>query len=170
MDIDKNDELRASKGLLTTSVVHQLVTECIGNIPVLCIVGRCRTGKTWAITDWIASHTNSLEHIAYVDCQKIAFGNDAALKFADSEQAVRKGHYPKLALDGVDIVVVDEPRVNRAFVKTLISLTAPTAGTAAHRLVVLLLQAVHHVDEFEMNPKQYRCYTIAGLPTGPVQR
>ncbi len=164
MDTLTNEEMRASKGWLTVSTVEQLVAECIGSVPVLCIVGRCRTGKTWATVDWIEGRNNDLEHAAYVDCKGIGFGGEGVVRFDGVERDVRKDHYPKFALDGIDIIVVDEPACNPALVKSLISQAAPDAGTTAHRLVVLLLQDVQHIEQFELREKQFRCYSTAGLP------
>lgn len=162
MDIAENDQTRASRGLLTAATVGQLVAECVGHVAVLCIVGSCRTGKSWATTDWIVSRNDDLEHAAYVDCLRIGSGDDGVLQFNGGESVIRKDHYPKLALDGADIVVVDEPCTNASFVRSLVSRTAPDAGTAAHRLIVLLLQDTRNIEQFGLKPKQYRCYTTEG--------
>jgi len=144
-------------------MVSRLVEDCLGNVPVLCIVGRCRTGKSWAARDWIASRNDSLENVAYLDCQRIAFGDNGVLYFNFGAITVRKDQYPKLALDGIDIVVVDEAYVNAGLVRALIELTAQTTGTTAHRLVVLLLQEFRHIELFGLQPKQYRCYSTEAV-------
>jgi hypothetical protein len=159
-----SDELRAAKGLLTVSTVDQLVTECLGKVQVLAIVGRCRTGKTWATKDWVASRNDDLEHVAYADCQGIGFGRAGVFAFDGVECDLREKHYPKFLLDGIDVVAVDEPHLNPVFVRELLSRTAPEAGAAAHRLVVLLLQQTVWLDRFELTAEHARCYSTAGLP------
>lgn len=159
-----SDELRTAKSLLTVSTVDQLVAECLGTVQVLGIVGRCRTGKTWATKDWVASRNNALEHAAYVDCKGIGFGSTGVIAFNDVEHDFREKTYPKFVLDGIDVLVVDEPHCNPEFVKALLSRTAPGAGAAAHRLVVLLVQDTRFIDELGLNPKRTRCYSTVGLP------
>ncbi|MYM92506.1 hypothetical protein [Duganella vulcania] len=159
-----NDEVRARQGLMTVSLVEQLVTESLGAVPVLAIVGRCRSGKTWATTDWVKGRKDATEHVAYVDCKGIGFGTPGLLAFHGVERDLTAGHYPKFALDGVDIVVVDEPGCNPDFVQSLLSITSPQAGAAGHRLVILLLQSTHFLSELGLSPKMVRCYSTAGLP------
>jgi len=141
-----NGAMLTARRLLTPAVVDRLVNECIGAVPVIGIVGRCPTGKTQAAVAWVAGR---------------------ALHFAGIEQDVRPGHYPSFALDGIDIVVVDEPALNAAFVRALTARTAPDAGTAAHRLVVLLLPDLEAASLFGFRPGQFRPYTIAGQPIDP---
>lgn len=159
-----SDELRAAKGLLTVSTVEQLVAECLDTVQVLTIVGNCRTGKTWATKDWVASRNNALEHVAYVDCTGIGFGRTGVVAFNGVERDLREKHYPRFALDGIDVVVVDEPHINPVFVRTLLSRTAPEVGAAAHRLVVLLVQQTRLLAELGLDAKHARCYSTAGLP------
>lgn len=159
-----SEELRTAKSLLAASTVDQLVAECLGTVQVLAIVGRCRTGKTWATKDWVASRSNALEHVAYVDCQGIGFGSTGVIAFDGVERDFREKTYPKFTLDGIDVVVVDEPHCNAEFVKALLSRTAPGVGAAAHRLVVLLVQDTRFLDELGLGAKHARCYSTAGLP------
>lgn len=159
-----SDELRAAKSLLSVSTVDQLVAECLGTMQVLAIVGRCRTGKTWATKEWAASRKNALEHVAYVDCQGIGVGGPGIIAFDGVERDLREKTYPKFALDGIDVVVVDEPHCNPEFVKALLSRTVPGAGAAAHRLVMLLVQHTRFLDELALDVKYTRCYSTAGLP------
>lgn len=159
-----NDAVRAQQNLLTVGTVDQLVTECIGVVQVMAIVGRCRSGKTWAARDWLNARQDKLQHGAYVDCKGIGFGRDGVVAFDGVERDLREGHYPRFALDGVDVVVVDEPRCDPELVKQLLTQTAPQAGTAGHQLVVLLLQDTLFIDELGLRPAQVRCYSVAGLP------
>lgn len=159
-----NDEVRAGKKLLTVSTVEQLVQECLGAVHVLAIVGRCRSGKTWATKDWVANRTDVLEHVAYVDCKGIGFKGAGVVTFDGVERDLREGLYPKFALDGIDVVVVDEPCCNPVFVKALLSKTAPEAGASGHRLAILLVQDMRCLNELGLRPNQARCYSTAGLP------
>jgi hypothetical protein len=159
-----SDEIRAAKGLLTVSTVDHLVAECLGSVQALVIVGVCRSGKTWATMDWVASRSNQLEHVAYVDCRGIVFRGAGVVSFNGTERDLRENHYPRFALDGIDVVIVDEPQVNRGFVRSLLSHTSPVAGTAAHRLVVLLAQHMSWLEELGVDAKHVRCYSTAGLP------
>lgn len=159
-----SDEIRMARNLLTVATVDQLVAECLGVVQVLAIIGKCRSGKTWATKDWVAGRSNALEHVAYVDCQGIAFGRAGVVAFGGVESDLREKHYPRFALDGIDVVIVDEPQVNREFVRTLVSQTSPVAGSAAHRLIVLLSQDVYLFRELGLDPKHVRCYSTAGLP------
>lgn len=162
MNISANEALRVSEGLMSVAVVKKTVAESIGVVPVLCIVGKTRSGKTWATTDWLAGRDDDLTHAAYIDCKGIAFGHDGVLKYSNVERNLSKNHYPKLSLDGIDIVVVDEPHANAAFVRKLIERTAPEAGAAAHRLVVLLLQDIRYIEELILDKKQTRFYSTDG--------
>ncbi|MDO8729528.1 MAG: hypothetical protein Q7K26_06665 [bacterium] len=133
-------------------------------MPVLCIVGRCRTGKTWAVVDWVNARNNELENAAYMDCKGIGFGGDGVLHFNAVERDLSADHYPKLALDGIDIVVVDEPGCNPVLVEKLVDRAAPDHGKSAHRLIVLLIQNTDEIERFNLREKQFRSYSTAGLP------
>lgn len=159
-----SDEQRAAKGLLTTTTLARLVGECLGTAPVLAIVGNSRTGKTWATKDWVASRDNALEHVAYVDCKDMGFGLTGTVAFDGVESDLREKHYPRFALDGIDVVVVDEPGVNRELVRELLVRTAPKAGAAAHRLIVLLIQDTRVLNQVGIGARNARCYSTAGLP------
>lgn len=115
---------------MTVAVLDKLVLECLGVVPVLCIVGKARSGKTWAAEDWFAIRKDDNDLAGYLDCQGSGFGGPGSLKVGGVLRALRSDDYPKFALDGVDIVVVDEGQFRPGLVNKLIENTAPEAGTA----------------------------------------
>jgi len=153
-----NEVLRTERGLLTVSLIEQLVAKSLGEVHVLCVIARCRSGKTWAAKELVQERSDDLQTIAYVDCQRMVFGELGAIFFNGNKRDIRKDSYPKFDLDGIDIVVVDEPTCNIEFVKELIDKTTPELGAAAHRLTVLLLQDTYHVRQFHQVGKNFLCF------------
>lgn len=164
IDLAKHEEMRAAGKLLTVAVLNELVRECLGVVPVLCIVGKARSGKTWAAEDWFATRKDDKEHAAFFDCRGGIFGKPATLEFSGVKQDVSIGHYPKFALDGIDVVIVDDAPRNPGLVNELIEKTAPDAGTAAHRLIILLVQRLDELQLFDFGQKQFMTYSTAGVP------
>lgn len=164
IDLAEHEEMRAAMKLLTVAVLNDLVQSCLGVVPVLCIVGRARSGKTWAAEDWFATRNDDRDLAAYLDCQGSGFRGPGSLSVAGAVRALRSDEYPKFALDGVDIIIVDEGQFRPVLVNTLIENTAPDAGTAAHRLVVLLVQNLEQVALFDFGKQQFMTYSTAGLP------
>jgi hypothetical protein len=158
-----SDELRLARNLLTVSTVAKLVKKSLGAVHLLAIVGRCRAGKTWAMKDWIAGRNDPLEHVAYVDCRGIGLGGVGVIAFNESKRELPEKTYPKFALDGVDVVVVDEPHCNPELVKAVLSRTSPAVGASAHRLVVLLVQDTRFLFELGFDVKHTHCYDTEGL-------
>lgn len=163
MKTEAREALRIEKGYLTVATVERLVAESLGAISVLAIVGRCRSGKTWAAKDWVAASDSNKNRAAYVDCKGIGFGSTGVVEFDGVSRDLPAGHYPEFSLQGVDIVVVDEPSCNKAFVQGLIRRTGPVAA-GAHRLTVLLIQHERHLVEFGLNQEIAKCYSTAGIP------
>ena len=164
IDLAKHEEMRSARNLLTVATLNDLVHSCIGMVSVLCVVGRARSGKTWAAEDWFATRNDDNDLAGYLDCQGSGFGGPGSLKVGSVVRALRNDEYPKFALDGVDIVVVDEGQFRPGLVNKLIANTAPDAGTAAHRLVVLLVQNLDQLARFDFGDKQFMTYSIAGMP------
>lgn len=164
IELAKNEEMRSARNLLTVAVLDKLVHECLGVVPVLCIVGKARSGKTWAAEDWFTTRDSGSDLAGYLDCKGTGFGGPGSLRVGGVLRALRSDDYPKFALDGVDIVIVDEGQFRPVMVNKLIENTAPEAGTAAHRLVVLLVQNLEHVALFDFGKKRFMTYNTAGVP------
>lgn len=150
--------------MLTTSTVGQLVKKSLGTARLLAIVGKCRSGKTWALKDWIAARHDMLEHVAYVDCRGIGLGGMGVIAFNGATFDLPENTNPKLALDGIDVVVVDEPHCNPQMVEAILSRTSPAAGASAHRLVLLLVQDTRFLAELSLDAKHMHCYSTEGMP------
>jgi hypothetical protein len=164
IDLAKREELRSARNLLTVALLNELVQECLGAVPVLAMLGRARSGKTWAAVDWLATRRDDKEHAALLDCKGGVFGKPAIFEFGGVKRDVAIGHYPKFALDGLDVVIVDDAPCNPKLVDELIEKTAPDAGTAAHRLIILFAQRPDELQLFDFGQKQFMTYSTNGLP------
>ena len=164
IDLAKHEEMRLERNLLTVAALNDLVQGCLGVVPVLCVVGRARSGKSWAAEDWFALRQDDKEHAAFLDCRGSIFGKPATLEFGGVKDELRIGHYPKFALDGIDVVIVDDAPSNPKLVNELVEKTDPDAGTAAHRLIILLLQRLDELQLFDFGQKQFMTYSTAGIP------
>ena len=164
IDLAKHEEIRSARKLLTVATLDELVRECLGVVPVLCLVGKARAGKTWAAEGWFATRKDDKEHAAFLDCRGGIFGKPATLEFSGAKHDVRMSHYPKFALDGIDVVIVDDAPRNPRLVNELIEKAAPDAGTAAHRLIILLVQRLDELQLFDFGQKQFMTYSTAGVP------
>lgn len=164
IDLVKHEEMRSARNLLTVAALGKLVQECIGVVPVLCIVGKARSGKTWAAEDWFATRQDDKEPAAFLNCRGGIFGKPVTLEFGSVKRDISIGHYPKFALDGVDVVIVDDAPRNPKLVNELIEKTNPDAGTAAHRLIILLVQRLDELQLFDFGQQQFMTYSTAGIP------
>ena len=159
-----SEQQREREGWMTVSTFQQLVDECLGVVKVLCVQGTSCTGKTWAASDWVSEQTNSAYNAAYIDCKGIAFGTPVEVKFDGVIRDTKEGEYPSIALDGIDIVVVDEPNMNRSLVPKLYSHTEHRNSVFTHRLLILLIQDIKELQRFSIPLDEIRCYTVAGMP------
>jgi hypothetical protein len=164
INLAKHEEMRSARNLLTVALLNRLIQKCLGVVPVLAIVGRVRSGKTWAAVDWLATRQDDKEHAALLDCRGAVFGKPAIFEFGGVKRDVAIGHYPKLAFDGIDVVIVDDAPRNPQLVNELIEKTAPDAGTAAHRLIILFAQHPNELQLFDFGHKQFMTYSTTGQP------
>jgi hypothetical protein len=142
----------------------RLVRECLGKTALLGVVGSPRTGKSWAAHDWAIGRRDDIEPAAYVECLAPGFSVSYSLGSGGGVRLLRGDSYPRHALDGIDIVVVDEPARCLPFVQTLLALSTPVSGMAAHRLVVLLLQDIRLLRAFALRKGGFRCFDTCGAP------
>lgn len=164
MTLSKNEQFRIDHELMTVAQFDELVQECLGKITLLGVVGSRRTGKSWAAHDWVIGRRDDIELAAYVEYLAPGLSVSYSLGFGGGVRLLRDDSYPRYALDSVDIVVVDEPARCLPFVQTLLTLSSPVAGTAAHRLVVLLLQDVRLLRAFALREGVFRCFDTCGAP------
>lgn len=158
-----SEDIRTEKGLLTVETFNKLVEECLGVVPVLCIVGQTRTGKTWAATDWMQEQIDLTKTIAYVDCTGVGFGNTADVQQGNVRMNSEAGHYPAL-LDGANIVIIDEPLPNMGLVRNVLTRTSITPGASPHQLLILLIQAAPNLIQLGITePKDIKCHTVTRL-------
>lgn len=165
-----NEQIRIDRNLMTVAQFDLLVTECLGRRTLVGIVGNSNTGKSWAARDWVNHRRDDIELAAYIDCRFPGLSVSYSLSIGGGIRMLHGDCYPRQALDGVDIVVVDDPAYCLPFVQTLVTLTSPTAGAGAHRMVVLLLQDIRLLRALTLSKNQFRCFTTSGKPIGDVMR
>lgn len=160
-----NEAIRLARNLLTVATVDELVHECLGTVRVLVIVGRTRTGKSWALQDWSQEtrHAESLK-IGFVNCKDMIFERPVTVSFDGAIHKTPPDVYPSRLLEPANVVIVDEPQlcpdlVNAAFEQ----LRRPTEGSAHHLLVLPVLNT-RILGCFAIPAKAMRCYSVAGLP------
>ncbi|BDB30155.1 MULTISPECIES: hypothetical protein [Cupriavidus] len=151
--------------ILTPAIVAALVSDCLGTVKVLGIVGRCRTGKTLSLKQW-TEETRAQDglRVAYADSQTLLMSEKVEVDFEGKVRGATVGHYPMFDFNGADIVVVDEPLQNRELVERLFAHVDPSGGAFMHRLMVLPLQTEDSIERFGIPRSAVRLYSVAGLP------
>lgn len=160
----QHDHARRARGLLTLDVLDDMITGSLGQVPLLCIVGPTRSGKTWAATEWAAARSGGLVPAAYADCRDLVEQGVGSLHWSTTVKKLWASRYPRFALDGIDIVIVDEPLRNVGFVHLTFARTGVKAGLSAHQLVVLLLQDLRHLPHLGLPVSRCRFCDTAGRP------
>ncbi|WP_454728028.1 MULTISPECIES: hypothetical protein [Cupriavidus] len=151
--------------ILTPAIVADLVSECLGTVKVLGIVGRCRTGKTSSLKQWTKeTHAQDGMRVAYVDNQTLLVREKVEVKFDGQVRGSAIGHYPMFDLNGADVVIVDEPQQNRELVERLCTHVDPDGGAFMHRLLVLPIQTEGEIERLGIPRSAVRLYSVAGLP------
>ncbi|PRD92275.1 hypothetical protein [Burkholderia contaminans] len=150
--------------LLTAEVVANLVADCLGTVKVLCIVGRCGTGKTMSLKRWSEAVCEAgTVRVAYVDNHTLLAANTVGVAFNGKVKSAAPGHYPMFDLAGADVVIVDEPLQNRELVARLVAHTDVNKGPFMHRLLVLPVQEEGALDILEIPRSTLRMYSVEGV-------
>jgi hypothetical protein len=144
---------------LTPERVAMLVAGCLGVVPVLAIVGPCGSGKTVSLRHWAqaAREADNLR-VAYVDNHSMMIRDRVEVSTGQTSKDVAPGHYPMFDLEGVDVVIVDEPLQNRELVTRLLAHTHPAKGPFMHRLLVLPVQQAAVLALLEIPRSAMRVY------------
>lgn len=160
---------RPSRELMTPRTVSTIVGACLGHVRVACIVGRARSGKTKATSEWLNSQEPDLRPV-YVDCRwSMNPDSGPVIHFNGFTQEVQRGHYPESALSGHQIVVIDEPHAELPLV-TRVYANTQKDGTGKHQLLVLLVQNEDHFAEFGISSDDARFFTTHGEPISVRQQ
>lgn len=155
---------RRNAGFLTEAVVSHLIAEAIGEAKVLCIVGRARSGKTWALRDWAATARKQDLEAAYIDCKGIAFDRPVDVHYSERIIQIGAGVYPMFTIAQADVVIIDEPEMNPQLVRSVYLHTSAHRSLFTHGLLVL---AIHDLQTLKILPARktdIRCYSVAGVP------
>lgn len=155
--------LRPARDLMTPRTVSTIVGACLGHVRVACIVGRARTGKTKATSEWLNSQEPEHRPV-YVDCRwSLNPESGPVVHFNGVTQEVQRGEYPESALMGHQIVVIDEPRSDLPLVLRAYADTQKD-GTGKHQLLVLLVQTEDHFADFGISTDDALFFTTHGEP------
>ncbi|MGT2455454.1 hypothetical protein ACU4GI_20360 [Cupriavidus basilensis] len=150
--------------ILTPAIVADLVSDCLGTVKVLGIVGRCRTGKTLSLKQWTEEvRAQDGLRVAYADNHTLLVSEKVKVDFGGQVRGAAIGHYPMFDLNGADVVIVDEPLQNRELVERLFAHVDPNGGAFMHRLLVLPIQTEGEIDAFGIPRSAVRLYSVAGL-------
>ncbi|TDA48093.1 hypothetical protein [Burkholderia pyrrocinia] len=151
--------------IMTPEIVVDLVSECLGTVKVLGIVGRCGTGKTLSLKRWMAeARAQGDLRVAYADSHTLLASDKVEIDFAGQVRGAAVGHYPMFDLNGADVVIVDEPLQNRELVERVLAHVEPDGGAFMHRLLILPLQTEEAITRLGIPRSALRLFSVAGPP------
>ncbi|HEP6430620.1 hypothetical protein [Burkholderia arboris] len=151
--------------VLTRETVADLVSECLGTVKVLGIVGRCGSGKTLSLRQWMTEAVaQGCLRVAYADSHTLLASDKVEIDFAGRVRGAAVGHYPMFDLDGADVVIVDEPLQNRELVERVLAHVEPDGGAFMHRLLILPIQTEDAITRLGIPRSALRLFSVAGMP------
>ncbi|KVV40785.1 hypothetical protein WT27_12700 [Burkholderia territorii] len=151
--------------IMTPEIVADLVSECLGTVKVLGIVGRCGTGKTLSLKRWMAeARAQGSLRVAYADGHTLLASDKVEIDFGGQVRGAAVGHYPMFDLNGADVVIVDEPLQNRELVERVLAHVEPDGGAFMHRLLILPLQTEEAITSLGIPRSALRLFSVARRP------